>query len=134
MTNNEMPEMLPCPFCGGEADFDTYDHIQSGTVYKAGCIDCDYGIGSWRFGETAKLDTAKTWNTRANVQPAASVPQEVLQLVADALDTAFYTSRTYSGSLQHGKVESDFYRICCDAKEALTALSPYLKTNAEVQK
>lgn len=69
-----MGELLPCPFCGGEAKFVPYKNngltLRCGTL---GCIRRDqrtlrYGLDWLEAGMT------KDWNTRA-AQPAVPVPQ-----------------------------------------------------------
>ena len=62
--------LLPCPFCGGEAEFETYKDSRFGSVYKGGCPGCDFTIGAW-YGsresneQQSKSAAAKDWNTRA---------------------------------------------------------------------
>lgn len=57
------PELKPCPFCGGEAQFG----IESGYV-KVSCKEC--GISTKRLSASveycAKQLIAETWNRRVN--------------------------------------------------------------------
>jgi len=65
-------KLLPCPFCGGEAEI---SQIPQGfghpTVYRVGCctIDCRgrYHIAQGEFKKQAALDK---WNQRSNTEEA----------------------------------------------------------------
>lgn len=61
-----MSELLPCPFCGGEANLDeltpTPYNDQHSTYYSVGCINC--GIG---FYENTEDEAIAAWNSRANL-------------------------------------------------------------------
>ena len=57
-----MTELLPCPFCGGEAiAWSEPDNVEGEYAYIIGCAKCDASIG---FCET-EAEAIKTWNTRA---------------------------------------------------------------------
>lgn len=53
-----MPELKPCPFCGGEATFHTY-----GGTCNVVCDDCR--IGTLRLGRIDEHEVIGAWNTRA---------------------------------------------------------------------
>jgi Lar family restriction alleviation protein len=57
MTNNTL---LPCPFCGGEAEITRYGTQKVSTVYD--CTNCGCSLET---GETT--DFGKQWNTRKNL-------------------------------------------------------------------
>lgn len=65
---NNTPELLPCPFCGSEAELDKTEIPQiSLKIYTVGCLNPDCG-GSMRNPEEKWLypeDCVKAWNTRA---------------------------------------------------------------------
>lgn len=54
-----MPELKPCPFCGGEGDW--YE-VKPGYGYVS-CDTCDATIGC--FDALPKQDAIDAWNTRA---------------------------------------------------------------------
>ena len=62
--------LLPCPFCGGEANLDeltpTPYNDQHSTYYSVGCINC--GIG---FYENTKDEATAAWNRRADARQLA---------------------------------------------------------------
>lgn len=59
-------ELLPCPFCGGEASISEIPSAGGGTrvIQVAGCNneECDVEFP----GHARKVDAAKQWNTRVN--------------------------------------------------------------------
>lgn len=58
-------ELKPCPFCGGEAYKDEYEHDGSKRVYiQVACEQCDCRSGSWQPEEQA----IKQWNTRTALE------------------------------------------------------------------
>lgn len=62
-------QLLPCPFCGGEADID-HDHTVE-ECHAYGCRSCDM----W-FNDFNANDAPAAWNTRT---PPTFTPAEVLQ-------------------------------------------------------
>jgi hypothetical protein len=68
-----MSDLLPCPFCGSEPEFDGYDEEDSngeysGTCYSIRCRnnDCDVqpDVYSGGYPDTGGIDLEKIWNTR----------------------------------------------------------------------
>lgn len=59
-------QLLPCPFCGGDAEL-TSRIVNSGqTLYRYRCASCHAAIGRWHGGISGHDYTAaETWNTRA---------------------------------------------------------------------
>lgn len=53
-------ELLPCPFCGGEAERDTWDKSRD----YAGCRPCDYWV------------SVDLWNRRATPDDVVTVPRD----------------------------------------------------------
>jgi len=60
MTDNRTTELLPCPFCGGEAEFQMFDN-----VCNVVCSNCHIGtrFESLDFHE----QVVEAWNTRAEL-------------------------------------------------------------------
>ena len=64
MTDNRTTELLPCPFCGGEAVLLEPD--ESSTFYRVGC-NCAHCIGAnavWH-AQTSEAEAIAAWNARA---------------------------------------------------------------------
>jgi len=62
MTDNPTPKLMPCPFCGGNAEvfYNDYSDYPDHWYYDVVCEDC--------IQESAiKEDAIKAWNTRAPV-------------------------------------------------------------------
>ena len=55
MTEEKMPELKPCPFCGEKARF----YRITKYLYNAYCTGCDVG-----FSGGNKEEIIKKWNTR----------------------------------------------------------------------
>ena len=49
------PDLLPCPFCGGEATREELQRVENYVYYTYGCSECDIC-----------LETEQDWNTRAS--------------------------------------------------------------------
>lgn len=58
-----MEKLLPCPFCGGEAEFERIGTARFSTIVT--CQDCGCTLET---GET--FNHGKTWNTRVPVSAA----------------------------------------------------------------
>ena len=54
-------ELLPCPFCGGEASIAINDGIFSGRLYTPKCACGANLLGVWR----TEAEAVAAWNTRA---------------------------------------------------------------------
>ena len=68
------PELLPCPFCGGEAEIDSVEHgdgpnrMSQTRIYCSNCYcETDWNTGTYDF-----KDAIDIWNTRV-------YPEEVLR-------------------------------------------------------
>ena len=59
---SELPDLLPCPFCGGEA---FTDMLQLSLDCGVGCTECDL---SGAAGYASRELAVSAWNTRANQQ------------------------------------------------------------------
>ncbi len=67
----KLTKLLPCPFCGSEAEFERFgNHNQSCVVL---CTDCDCRLES---NEVAPFCGCQ-WNRRAPVQQTTAVQNEI---------------------------------------------------------
>ena len=88
MTNeNEAPELLPCPFCGGDNLMFHFENID-GWIAHVCCRDCDDMMGpmsAYKYGDQdeAKQDVTVLWNTRADISDAKDKRIEELRLERD---------------------------------------------------
>lgn len=58
-------KLLPCPFCGGEAELIRKRARNGETLYRYRCSKCHAAIGQWHGGISGCPWTAReTWNTR----------------------------------------------------------------------
>ena len=55
-----MPELKPCPFCGGVA---VVVKVDGTNFYQVVCIKCPVMFGRWWFSK--KRDAVNAWNRRA---------------------------------------------------------------------
>lgn len=84
-TDNRTTELLPCPFCGGEAY--TLSQAPNGTGYSVGCHDdeCRGFIAlSWIYKTEA--EAIQAWNTRA---------ERTCTMTLDGTDGMFGCSECY---------------------------------------
>ena len=58
---NKTPELLPCPFCGGPADYK--DDGMNGYVHCQHCLARTDSFKSWR-NENWREEAAREWNSR----------------------------------------------------------------------
>jgi hypothetical protein len=106
------PELLPCPFCGGEAYTKDYGAYHEG-VWIIGCPSDQCPA------EAAVVDTldaaTRAWNTRAPLSPAvlAELP-EVRALIRQAVDKAVRIVMD-----EVGYEEEDLCESCRDSLAAI---------------
>ncbi len=88
------PELLPCPFCGGEAGF--FDKAFDGTTYAISgieyvkCYGCDRSEG---FFYKTKYHAANSWNTRADLH-ADAIRQARNEALREAADKCMSLKQT----------------------------------------
>jgi Lar family restriction alleviation protein len=106
---NELPELLPCPFCGGEAVVEGtnwYGKLDLPPYYAA-CGRCEAKLGyDWAPEEgghspahafNSRDKAAAAWNARAAVEqakPAAQPAQVTEAVIAKAVKFAAYARLT----------------------------------------
>ena len=68
-----MPELLPCPFCGGVAEY-IRDRDDGGNFVAVQCTGCGCGSGKhYPLADYAAPNAAREWNRR---QPSADALAE----------------------------------------------------------
>ena len=111
MTEDCRQELLPCPFCGGEAKIESKQGSfgYSNAHHSVTCVSC--GVSTPRVGERypaaeAEREAIKAasvqWNRRASV-PAPEVTEEMVERAAKAMfDNVYHAAQV---------PESDWYAI-----------------------
>ena len=103
-------KLKPCPFCGGEAEFNS-DEFGEG-VY---CKSCGATLRNGVYGEYGRKLASADWNSRPIEDEHASENKrlrEALELIAKA---KFYFAR--------GEEEKQIRRVCEIAEDALKGCS-----------
>lgn len=99
------PDLLPCPFCGGDANlgYRSAYSVDSGSDF-VGCNDCccmiEFDEPKWNartqsIDSSSRAEAIATWNTRAPLAEALAVP-EVQALVEAAKRALQFTENTES--------------------------------------
>lgn len=96
-----MSELLPCPFCGGEAKILTAESMHGGNLYGVMC-DCCAGRADVYDTEAEAIEA---WNTRADTATLYEdgfylhgrkfVPERTCELTLDGTDGCFGCSECY---------------------------------------
>jgi Lar family restriction alleviation protein len=64
-----MPELKPCPFCGGKAFFNKLYDAYDDEEYCIACTDCDC-VFTVTYKNPDKSDLAEAWNRRVQNENA----------------------------------------------------------------
>ena len=86
-------DLLPCPFCGGEAK--AYQDFLYGTNKRdpngwfVRCDPCDLIIDA-AWGQPSLEAAVKGWNTRAPSPRSSTVDEATVEAVARAIEAEFY--------------------------------------------
>ena len=75
-----MNELLPCPFCGGEAILES-NKLRYGTIYSAYCQKCGAEITG--FSEHEAIDA---WNRRAEDERYKNALKEIIKLACESVE------------------------------------------------
>ena len=67
MSEPTEPKLLPCPFCGGEAEIES-EGLNEHRGYSIACETCNLECTSFGDSEPREIVIAR-WNTRANPAP-----------------------------------------------------------------
>lgn len=65
-TPETLPDLKPCPFCGGEAAFGSY---ADGAAF-VNCIECEASVETVNPHGCNRAEAADVWNRRADTRPA----------------------------------------------------------------
>ena len=68
MGDTNETELLPCPFCGGEAEV-CVDLDSEIAGIKVVCMGCDAQTCEWVYNDTFRWSTIEGWNTRHQPEP-----------------------------------------------------------------
>lgn len=95
--SSEMPELLPCPFCGGKAEFREWHYSGVGATgmeepkWRIVCLAC--GADN-TYAMDSQESAAFRWNRRADLARAQIRREVVEQILADLMpDAAPWTAR-----------------------------------------
>lgn len=69
-----VPELKPCPFCGGPAEFETRYRTDGQTHYEVAVVACqlcgcrtdDYILNGYYGSDDTQQDAIDAWNKRTN--------------------------------------------------------------------
>lgn len=76
MSANEMPELLPCPFCGSHAHIASETDIDGGRFYFVKCVKCRSKGAEFYAHETCPIfyeGVRDAWNTRSDLCASGQV-------------------------------------------------------------
>jgi Lar family restriction alleviation protein len=89
MTEQEQVQLLPCPFCGGDAKYEAEGEWQYYDVWSVECRECGAslsGNADMRVsGASAKAEAIAAWNTRHRIEATAEA-LEAMREAREALD------------------------------------------------
>ena len=87
MTEQEQVQLLPCPFCGGDAKYEAEGEWQYYDVWSVECRECGAslsGNADMRVsGASAKAEAITSWNTR---HTATAEALEAMREAREALE------------------------------------------------
>ena len=125
MTARELPELLPCPFCGGAATCarDSGNEVWSQS-WSAGCVKCsvlfkELGSNSWN--SNAKEDAAAErtaiarWNTRAAPRVSEGMVEALAKFI---VRKEANNCKTLNEAMHH---QAQWRRAIPEAREMLEA-------------
>lgn len=144
---NDEPKLLPCPFCGGDAEIDTrrgYRQLPTGVVGSGVAIYCTncssdmmhcYEDHSGVDRDDLRADLVGAWNKRAAEAAAFRRGVEAMRVAtwraldcSGGRDSPTYTSLIsghYPCPCGNGRVPTGAYRMACNvAASAIAALPP----------
>jgi uncharacterized Zn finger protein len=81
MTNENTPKLLPCPFCGGDAEFERLGTRMQSTIVACQCCGATQECGlTYDYGDVWNTRTAPTSDTHVIIS------REVLELMKQTTD------------------------------------------------
>jgi hypothetical protein len=91
--DEKKPDLLPCPFCGGQPTFTKRGVGLPGTMgydtwHALKCKSCEVVIGDDGRRFRAKDEVAKVWNTRSAQRPTDKDAQEALDKILSFISRA----------------------------------------------
>ena len=115
MTDTKAPELLPCPFCGGEAEYISYPNIHLVHCFSCG-LEMDAQI------ET-KAEAITAWNTRTDTAKDKRIAEleaeiKILNRVIADIDERLCCDGTDCGCRGSTKAEQARHYIELEAHKA----------------
>ena len=80
-----MAELLPCPFCGGEAEVLTAESMNGGYLFGIMCNDCSSRGDVY----DTEAEAIAAWNTRANGSETAKTSDNAPLRTCEDVNTRF---------------------------------------------
>lgn len=114
-----MSDLLPCPFCGGEADLqvDEMNFADNSGIAMCGtCFSCGPCKDNW-------ADAVVTWNTRATPDPTAAVIRalKMAASIAARRSSMFHGFGWFKGANGAANVAFEIRAVAADP-EAVAAI------------
>lgn len=98
MTDTKPQRLLPCPFCGGEAEW--VDYVEEVAVRCGSCSARVSRKHNW-LADTGLSEAIATWNTRADL--SAAERNKVLEEVLNATESITgWSGEPYQSNMDYG--------------------------------
>jgi Lar family restriction alleviation protein len=107
MTEQEQVQLLPCPFCGGEAKYEAGGEWQYYDAWSVECRECGAslsGNADMRVsGASAKAEAITSWNTRHTATAEAlEAMREAQHMASDLLQHIDWLTNGLPAMLENG--------------------------------
>lgn len=134
--SDTVPELRPCPFCGGGANYYHDDEVH----HSVNCINGGYlgDCGATVWGYDSKENAYKAWNTRT--RPTQAIPDKGVEVVARAIDPQIFLLVEHYNSLDgdekstyvaYPDLRNGMDAAMHNAKAAITAYQQYMDKRDE---
>jgi Lar family restriction alleviation protein len=115
-------ELMPCPFCGGDAAIRDDKYFLEGVFYGCNTFECD-GSSLW---EASGAEAIAAWNTRADSAEVISLRAEVAKCHANIkLKADFIDATINQASADNERIDALHKRV--EAADSMAELiEPYV--------